>query len=171
MDVHTREPAVGSTVAGAWDHLWERQESGLWRCLDFDVPELDWPTLWARHGPLKARAVAHETGPSPAALNTSPMVVAVTWQHEGRAQLGRVSDWVHDGGDRWTAFVITERGHTGGGWLPADHLHPSNHQVITTFGSWEWGTWQPPTWPTELARFADAAWNEAEHRRATRQVP
>jgi hypothetical protein len=167
MDEHTREPAIGSTVAGAWDHLWQRQDSGLWRCLDHDLPDLDWSTLWAQHGPLKARAVAHETGPAPQSLKTSPMVVAVTWDHEGRPQLGRVADWQLTPAG-WTAFVITERGHTGGGWLPADRLQPSDHPVATTFGAWEWGTWEPPTWPAQLTRFAGAAWNDTEHARATK---
>lgn len=109
-----------------------------------------------------------ETGPTPQAITTSPMVVAVTWEHAGRQQLGRVCEWINTG-DGWTAFVISERGHRGSGWIPADRLQPSDHPVTTTHGTWEWGSWQPPTWPEALARFAGARWNEAEYTRATRK--
>jgi hypothetical protein len=169
MDQH-HEPATGSVVSDAWDHHWQRQDTGRWLCSDHDQPPLTWAQLWEQHGPLQARAVQYETGPAPEALHTAPMLVAVTWEHEGRQQLGRVADWVNTG-QGWTAFVITERGHRGGGWLPADRLQPSDHPVATTFGAWEWGSWQPPTWPEPLARFAGAAWNDAEHDRAAQARP
>lgn len=102
------------------------------------------------------------------------MVIAVEWDAGGRTALGRVVMWrLQDG--VWWAFVIAEledmRRRVPAGWMDQAVLRPGSHKITTTHDRSLWWIWEPPVWPSELARFSEAAWNEVESGRASRARP
>lgn len=102
--------------------------------------------------------------------NASPLVVAVEVQQEGRWYPCRIGLWAQDASG-WWGFVSTGPGDyaagTRGGWSPVDVLRPAQHEVRTAHLAGDWGTWEPPVWPAELAPFAEAASNLVEQQRWT----
>lgn len=102
-------------------------------------------------------------------LDLTPMVIAVQVREDGQAWAGRVGSWVR-GDDGWWADVSPEQDHYRAGrrpgWIHIDALKPAQHEIRTTFQTWEWWGWSEPVWPTGLTRFAEAAWNRAEHEHA-----